>query len=156
MLRFALGLLYFFRFHFVFLFVKSYVGWEICAFTAHLHVFCFQLEGQQKVWWLSELKILELEGVHFAGGWGGGGSVSHYMSCLFTVLCLSLDWKILFSLDFFKNHLAVASEMFDVFCWKLYKMIPQNCRQKKLGDEVTENWHNVEDTENELDCDSND
>ena len=35
-------------------------------------------------------------------------------------------------------------------------MIPQNCRRKKLGDEVTENWHKVEDTENELDCDSSD
>ena len=46
--------------------------------------------------------------------------------------------------------------MFDVFCWKLYEMIPQNCHKKNLGDEVMENWHIVEDTENELDCDSND
>ena len=35
-------------------------------------------------------------------------------------------------------------------------MIPQNCHRKKLGDEITENWHKVEDMENELDCDSND
>ena len=35
-------------------------------------------------------------------------------------------------------------------------MIPQNCRKKKLGDEVTKNWHNAEDTENELDYDNND
>ena len=35
-------------------------------------------------------------------------------------------------------------------------MIPQNCCKKKLGDEVTKNWHNVEDTENELDYDNND
>ena len=57
---------------------------------------------------------------------------------------------------FFLNYLGVASKMFYVFCSKLYVMIPQNCRRKKLGDEVTENWHKVEDTENELDCDSND
>ena len=75
---------------------------------------------------------------------------------LFTVLCLSLDWKIHFNLDFFWNHLGVARKMFDVFCWKLYEMIPQNCRRKKLGDEVTENWYKAEDMENELDCDSND
>ena len=66
---------------------------------------------------------------------------------LFTVLCLSLDWKINFNLDFlfvlflffvvFWNHLGVATKMFGVFCWKLYKMIPQNCRRKELGDEVT-------------------
>ena len=30
MLMFVLGLLYFFRFHFVFLFVKSYDWWEVC------------------------------------------------------------------------------------------------------------------------------
>ena len=35
-------------------------------------------------------------------------------------------------------------------------MIPQNCRRKKLGDEVTENWYKAEDMENEMDCDSND
>ena len=29
-------------------------------------------------------------------------------------------------------------------------MIPQNCLRKKLGDEVIENWHKVEDMENEL------
>ena len=57
---------------------------------------------------------------------------------------------------FFWNHLGAASAMFDVFCWKLYEMIPQNGRRKKLGNEVTESWHKVEDTENELDCDSND
>ena len=75
---------------------------------------------------------------------------------LFTVLCLSLDWKIDFNFDCFKNSLGVASKMFDVFYWNLYEMIPQNCLRKKLDDEVTENWYNVEDTENELDCYSND
>ena len=35
-------------------------------------------------------------------------------------------------------------------------MIPQNCRKKKLGDEVTENWQNVEGMKNELDYYSND
>ena len=48
MLRFVLGLLYFFRLHFVFLFVKSYVGWEACALVSHLHVFCFQSKGGVK------------------------------------------------------------------------------------------------------------
>ena len=54
------------------------------------------------------------------------------------------------------THLGVAREMFDVFCWKLYEMIPQNFRRKRLGDEATENWHKVEDMENQLDCDKND
>ena len=54
------------------------------------------------------------------------------------------------------NHLGVAREMFDVFYWQLYEVIPQNCRRKKLGDEVLKNWHKVEDMDNELDCDSND
>ena len=35
-------------------------------------------------------------------------------------------------------------------------MIPQDCRRRKLGDEVMKNWYNVEDTDNELDCDGND
>ena len=33
---------------------------------------------------------------------------------------------------------------------------PTKCRMKKLGYEVTENCHNIEDMGNELDCDSND
>ena len=52
-------------------------------------------------------------------------------------------------------HLGVAREMFGMLCWLLYKMNPQNWREK-LGDKVTENWHELEDMENELDCDSND
>ena len=43
MLRFVLGLLYFFKFQFAFLFIKSYVGWEVCALALHLHVFLFPL-----------------------------------------------------------------------------------------------------------------
>ena len=45
MLRFVLDLLYFFRFYFVFLFVKSYVGWEFCALASHLHVLLFPILG---------------------------------------------------------------------------------------------------------------
>ena len=43
MLRFVLGLLYFFRFHFVLLFVKSCerMGYDICALDSHLHDFCW-------------------------------------------------------------------------------------------------------------------
>ena len=55
-------LLYFFRFYFIFLFVKSYVGWEVCALASHLfvsHVLCFQLERGVK-----SLRI-------WGGGWGG-------------------------------------------------------------------------------------
>ena len=33
--------------------------------------------------------------------------------------------------------------MFAVFLWQLYEIDPQNCR-KKLGDEVVQNLHNVE------------
>ena len=53
------------------------------------------------------------------------------------------------------NNLNLAREMFDVFCWQLYEMNPQNCRRKRLGDEVTENWHQVQDMNNELGCGSN-
>ena len=59
MLRFVLSLLYFFRFHFVFLFVKSDVGGEVCALASHLHANCFQTRGRR--------------GSLRAGG-GGGGS----------------------------------------------------------------------------------
>ena len=31
-----------------FLFVKCYVGWQVCALASHFHVFCFQLEGGVK------------------------------------------------------------------------------------------------------------
>ena len=67
MLRFALGLLYFFLQISLF-FVKSYVGWEICALASHLHVLCFQSEGGIKslrtaggeiknfmTWWVTDL-----------------------------------------------------------------------------------------------------
>ena len=47
-LRFVLGLLCFFRFQFLFLLVKSYVGWKVCALASHLHDFCFQSEGGVK------------------------------------------------------------------------------------------------------------
>ena len=58
MLRFALGLLYFLRFHVVFLFVKSYVGRTICALASHLHVFVSNQRGVVK---------------SFSMGWVGGG-----------------------------------------------------------------------------------
>ena len=48
MLRFVLDLLYFFRFYFVFLFVKSYVGREFCALASHLHVLLFPIGGGVK------------------------------------------------------------------------------------------------------------
>ena len=72
MLRFALGLLYFFRFDFAFLFVKSYVGWEICALASHL-VFCFQSEGGVKslrTW--GRGGNFRTGGVTNLGIWGGG------------------------------------------------------------------------------------
>ena len=31
-----------------FLFVKCYVGWQVCALASHFHVFCFQSEGGVK------------------------------------------------------------------------------------------------------------
>ena len=57
MLRFVLGLLYFFRFHFVFVVFFSYVGWEVCAFASHVNAFCFQSKG-------GRVKCLR------TGGWG--------------------------------------------------------------------------------------
>ena len=71
---------------------------------------------------------------------------------IFTGLCLSLDWKIRFNLDFILKSFRCSKR--DV--WRVLLKIVQNCRRKKLGDEVTDNWRKVEDMENELDCDSND
>ena len=75
MLRFLLGLLYFFRFHFVFLFAKSYVWWEVCALASHLHAFCFQSGESKKFDDWGELKIFRTgevtdlgKGVIFTGG----------------------------------------------------------------------------------------
>ena len=55
-----------------FLFLKSYVGWEICALASHLHVFCFQLEGGVKSLRTGGggLKNLGLGGYYFGGGGG--------------------------------------------------------------------------------------
>ena len=61
----VLGLLYFFRFHFVFLFVKSYVGWEVSALVSHVNVFCFQSKG-------GESKKFEDWGCQKILGLGGG------------------------------------------------------------------------------------
>ena len=56
--------------------------------------------------------------------------------------CLSLDWKIYFNLDFvLKSFRCCKGDVWNVFCWQLYEMNPQNCRRKKFGDEATENWH---------------
>ena len=54
----------------------------------------------------------------------------------------SLDWKIHFNLDFvWKSFRCIMGDVWDVFCWQCYEMNPQDCRRKKLDDEVTENWH---------------
>ena len=56
----------------------------------------------------------------------------------------SLDWKIHFNLDFvLKSYRCSKGDVWDVFCWQLYEMNPQNCRRKKLGDKVTKNWHKI-------------
>ena len=89
MLRFVLGLLYFFRFHFVFLFVKSYVGSEVCALASHL-VFCFQSEGRSQTFENlggGGVKIFRAQGLPI---WGGGTfiwrSVPHYMPSFFSAI----------------------------------------------------------------------
>ena len=73
MLKLLLGLLYFFRFHFVFLFLKSYVRWEVCPLASYLHVFCFQSER-----WVKSLRTGEVKKM-LGLGWGyfcwGRGSV---------------------------------------------------------------------------------
>ena len=54
----------------------------------------------------------------------------------------SLDWKIYFNLDFLlKSFRCSMGDIWDVLCWQLYKMNPQNCRGKNVDDEVSENWH---------------
>ena len=56
----------------------------------------------------------------------------------------SLDWKIHFNLDFvLKSFRCSMGDVWDVFCWQLYEMNPQDCRRKKLDDELTENWHKI-------------
>ena len=91
MLRFALGLLYFLRFHVVFLFVKSYVGRKICALASHLHVFVSSQRGA--------VKILGL-GRDYRFGDGGLfalGSVPHYMPWVRFIVQgqLKLSWRTL-------------------------------------------------------------
>ena len=81
MLRFILVMLYFFRFHFVFLFP------EVRALASHLYVFCFQSEGVIKSLKTGGLKNFRIGGLpFFFWGGGGGGRVStlvpHYMLCL--------------------------------------------------------------------------
>ena len=54
----------------------------------------------------------------------------------------SFDWKIHFNLDFvWKLFRCSMGDVWALFCWQLYEMNPQDCRRKKLNDEVTENWH---------------
>ena len=55
---------------------------------------------------------------------------------------ISLDWTTHFNLDFvLKSFRCSKWDVRDVFCLQLYEMNPQNCRRKKLDDEVTENWY---------------
>ena len=71
---------------------------------------------------------------------------------LFIVLCLSLDWRIHFNLDFvLKSFRCNKGDVWRV----LLKTLWNDPIKLWLGDEVTENWHKVEDMENELDCDNN-
>ena len=65
------------------------------------------------------------------------------MSWLFVnSFVISLDWTIHFNLDFvLKSFRCSKGDVWDVFCLQLYEMNPQNCRRKKLDDEVMENWH---------------
>ena len=54
----------------------------------------------------------------------------------------SLDLKIHFHLDFVLKPFRCSKRyVWDVLCWKLYEMNPQNCRGKKLDDEVREKGH---------------
>ena len=69
MLRFTLVMLYFFRFHFVFLFP------EVRALASHLYVFCFQSEGGIKSLRTGGLKKFRIGGLPFflrGGGQAGG------------------------------------------------------------------------------------
>ena len=74
------------------------------------------------------------------------------MSWLFVnSFVISLDWTIHSNLDFvLKLFRSSKGDVWDVFCLQLYEMNPQNCRRKKLDDEVTQkliqkiwrmNWH---------------
>ena len=65
------------------------------------------------------------------------------MSWLFVnSFVIFLDWTIHSNLDFvLKSFRCNKGDVWDVFCLQLYEMNPQNCRWKKLDDEVTENWH---------------
>ena len=67
------------------------------------------------------------------------------MSWLFVnSFVISLDWTIHSNLDFvLKSFRFSKGDVWDVFCLQLYEMNPQNCRRKKLDDEITENWHKI-------------
>ena len=60
--------MFLFRFHFVFLFVKSYAEWEVFPFS-YLHVFCFQSEGGGEEY---KVKVTDLRGLSLLEGGGGG------------------------------------------------------------------------------------
>ena len=53
------------------LFVKSYVGWEVCALASHVNVFCFQSRGGKSK------KFEDWGGLPI---WGGGGQylITHH------------------------------------------------------------------------------
>ena len=53
-----------------------------------------------------------------------------------------LDWKLYFNLGFLlKSFRCSKGDIWDVFFWQLWETNSQNCRRKKLDDEVTETWH---------------
>ena len=80
MLRLVLCLLHFFRFHFAFLFAKSYVGWEVSGLASHLHVFCFKLEGKKMFEdWGKGIQKIRIGGVGGGGVLLLGGLVPHYV-----------------------------------------------------------------------------
>ena len=55
---------------------------------------------------------------------------------------ISLDWTMHFNFDFvLKSFRCSKGDVWGVLCLQLYEMNAQNCRRKKLDDEVTENWH---------------
>ena len=105
---------------------------HICSYIVFFHKVLHEFEVKNSV---SSNKRIELSDIQVV-------SIMSWLSV--NSFVFSLDWKIHFNLDFvLKSYRCSKGDVWDVFCWQLYEMNPQNCRRKKLGDKVTKNWHKI-------------
>ena len=103
---------------------------HICSCINFFHKVLHDFEGANSV---SSNKKIELSDIQVVSimAWLCGNSFE-----------FSLDLKIHFNVDFvLKSFRWSKEDVWGVFCWQLYEMNPQNCRRRKLDDEVMEHGH---------------